>query len=156
MIIDSLKNQTLYPYGETWAKAFAFLRTVTPELEAGCYDIIGDDVYANVNFYETKPRTEAQPEDHQRYIDVQVMISGSETFEIFPKNSLRPAGPYDTDRDLQFYRLPEEPAPIRFTLTPGQFAVFFPEDVHMPGLNAGDSEKPVQKVVIKIRADLLR
>ena len=156
MIIDSLKNQTLYPYGDLWNKAFAFLRTVTPELEAGRYDIDGDNLFANLNCYETKPRTDAKPEDHQRYIDIQVIISGSETFEIFPKKGLRPVEPYDTERDLQFYHLPDEPAPVRFTLTPGQFAVFFPEDVHMPGLQSGDSAKPVQKVVLKVLAEQLR
>ena len=37
-------------------------------------------------------------------------------------------------------------------MRPGLFAVFFPQDAHMPGL-AVDQPEPVKKMVIKIRWD---
>jgi YhcH/YjgK/YiaL family protein len=55
---------------------------------------------------------------------------------------------------VEFYNVPDT-APVNVTLRPGQFIVFFPEDAHMPCLNAGADSKPVQKIVIKLRADLL-
>lgn len=154
MIIDSIKNHTLYPYGELWEKAFDFLRTSTPELEDGRYVIDGDDLFAGIDCYETKARTDAKLETHQQYVDIQVLLSGSECLEVFPKDGLEVSEPYDPERDAEFYSVPEQ-APLRTLLTPGHFIVFFPEDAHMPCLNAGDSSKPVQKVVIKLRADRL-
>ena len=155
MIIDSIKNHTLYPYGELWAKAFDFLRTATPELEDGKVLLDGDDLFAGIDCYETKARENAKLETHQRYIDIQVLLSGTECLEIFPKAELTVSEPYDPARDAEFYEVPDT-APVRVTLKPGQFIVFFPEDAHMPCLHAGDSSKPVQKVVIKLRADRLR
>jgi YhcH/YjgK/YiaL family protein len=155
MIIDSIKNSPLYPYGELWEKAFDFLRAATPELEAGRYVLDGDTLFASVDNYETKARNGAKPETHRQYIDIQVMLSGREIFEIFPADALETCEPYTADRDLEFYSLPEQPAPIRFTLVPGQFAVFFPEDAHMPGLRTGTAAEPVQKIVIKVLADRL-
>ncbi len=152
MIIDSLKNHTLYPYGDLWNKAFDFLRTATPELEDGRIVLDGNDLFAGIDCYETKARTKAKLETHRNYVDIQVLLSGTECLEIFPKAGLTVSEPYDGIKDAEFYQVPSE-APVRVTLVPGQFIVFFPEDAHMPCLNAGDTSKPVQKVVIKLRAD---
>jgi len=154
MIIDSIKNHTLYPYGDLWTKAFDFLRTATPELEDGKVILDGDDLFAGIDCYVTKARADAKLETHQRYVDIQVLLSGTECLEIFPQANLTVSEPYDAERDVEFYEVPET-APIRVTLKPGQFIVFFPEDAHMPCLNADDTLKPVQKVVIKLRADQL-
>lgn len=152
MIIDSIKNYTLYPYGDLWAKAFEFLRSATPELEDGKVVLDGDDLFAGIDCYNTKTRKEAKLETHRRYVDIQVLLSGSECLEIFPKNGLTVSEPYDPDKDAEFYEIPEQ-APAKVTLTPGQFIVFFPEDAHMPCLNAAEASQPVQKIVIKLRAD---
>lgn len=154
MIIDSIKNHTLYPYGELWTKAFDFLRTASPELEEGKIILKDEDLFAGIDFYETKERAAAKLETHQRYVDIQVLLSGTECLEIFPKKGLTVSEPYNADKDAEFYKVPET-APVRINLTPGQFIVFFPEDAHMPCLNVGDTSKPVQKVVIKLRANQL-
>jgi len=155
MIIDSIKNHSLYPYGDLWTQAFEFLKTATPELENGKVVLDGNNLFAGIDCYETKARENTKLETHCNYIDIQVLLSGTECIEVFPKANLKVSEPYDATRDAEFYEVPEQ-APIRVTLTPGQFMVFFPEDAHMPCLHAGDSSKPVQKVVIKLRADLLR
>lgn len=155
MIIDSIKNYTLYPYGELWNKAFDFLRTTSPEMEEGKVVLEGTDLFAGIDFYETKSREKAKLETHQRYVDIQVLLSGTECLEIFPKDELTVREPYDPDKDAEFYEVPDQ-SPTKVTLTPGQFVVFFPEDAHMPCLNAADTSQPVQKVVIKLRADRIR
>ena len=155
MIIDSIKNCTLYPYGDLWTKAFDFIRTLSPEIAEGKYAIDGDDLFAGIDCYNTKTRKEAKLEAHRRYVDIQVLLSGSECLEIFPKNGLTVSEPYDPDKDAEFYEIPEQ-APAKVTLMPGQFIVFFPEDAHMPCLNAAKTSQPVQKIVIKLRADRIR
>ena len=154
MIADSIKNYSLYPFGPAWNAAFDFLKTLTPETETGKRLIQGDRLFAGVDCYETKSRAAAKLETHRKYVDIQVLLSGEEVIEIFPKQELTVSTPYNPEKDAEFYQVPPEPR-AKVTLSPGQFVVFLPEDAHMPCLMAGDSPQPVKKVVIKVAVDLL-
>ena len=151
MIIDQIGNHTLYPFGTLWAKAFEFIQTLSPETKDGKYPLLDDDLFIGIDSYETKARADAKLETHQTYVDIQLLLSGSESLEVFPKNGLTVSEPYDAEKDAEFYQPPAE-APIKLTLNPGQFVVFFPEDAHMPCLMNDHSAQPVQKVVVKLRA----
>jgi len=54
--------------------------------------------------------------------------------------------PYDVEND--FLKLEGETD--RLTLNPGTFAVFFPDDGHMPMLQLADGASQVKKVVFKV------
>ncbi len=155
MIFDNIKNHTLYPFGPAWKTAFDFLKTLVPDSELGKRLIQGDVLYAGVDCYETKSREIAKLETHRRYVDIQVLLSGTEAVEIFPKQELTVSQPYNPERDVEFYQVPAKPA-ATVTLTPGKFLVFFPEDAHMPSLMTGSTPQPVKKVVIKVAVDLLK
>ena len=155
MIIDRIENYALYPFGSLWEKSFEFLQTLSPKTEDGKRILLGEDLFAGIDRYNTKTRDTAKLETHQTYVDIQVLLSGSECLEVFPKKDLTVSEPYDAERDAAFYQVPHE-APVKITLTPGQFVVFFPDDAHMPCLMDGDSPQPVQKVVIKLHASLLQ
>ncbi len=155
MIFDRLENHTLYPLGNVWETAFDFLKTVTPEMEDKKYILQGDELYASVASYNTKARGVAKLETHRKYVDIQVLISGSETIEIFPKKGLTVNEPYNPEKDVEFYQSPAEP-PVQVTLRPSHFVAFFPEDAHMPCLMTGGTPQPVKKVVIKVAVELLR
>ena len=154
MIFDSIENHTLYPYGDLWNKAFEFINTLAPEVEEGRQILQGDDLFAGIDLYETKPRADAKLETHQKYVDIQLLLSGKERLEIFKKPGLMVSEPYNVDKDAEFYQVPDEPI-TTVTLQPGEFIVFFPEDAHMPCLIAEETPQSVKKVVIKVRADLL-
>lgn len=154
MIADSIKNHSLYPLGPAWKAAFEFLQTLTPETETGKRVIQGDRLFAGVDCYETKSRTAAKLETHRKYMDIQVLLSGEEVIEIFPKQGLTVSTPYNPEKDAEFYQAPAD-APAKITLRPGQFLVFFPDDAHMPCLMTGNSPEPVKKVVIKVAVELL-
>ncbi|MCC7300176.1 MAG: YhcH/YjgK/YiaL family protein [Verrucomicrobia bacterium] len=155
MIADSIQNNSLYPFGPAWKAAFEFLKTLTPDSETGKRLIQGDRLFAGIDCYETKPRSAAKLETHRKYVDIQVLLSGTETIEIFPKNGLTVSEPYNPGKDAEFYEKPTEPH-AKVVLNPGQFLVFFPEDAHMPCLMSGTSPVPVKKVVFKIAVDLLK
>jgi YhcH/YjgK/YiaL family protein len=53
-------------------------------------------------------------------------------------------GDYNPDKDVQLYN--EQPD-MYFQLTNGQFAIFFPEDVHAPMIGTGE----IKKLVIKVK-----
>ena len=154
MIADSIQNSSLYPFGPAWKAAFDFLKTLTPETETGKQLIQGDRLYAGIDSYSTKSRNEAKLETHRKYVDIQVLLSGTEVIELFPKKGLTVSEPYNPEKDAEFYQHPAEPQ-MRVTLKPGQFLVFFPEDAHMPCLTAGSTPQPVKKVVVKMAVDLL-
>jgi YhcH/YjgK/YiaL family protein len=154
MIIDSIKNHSLYPFGPSWETAFEFLKTLTPETETGKRLIQGDRLFAGVDCYETKSRAAAKLETHRKYVDIQMLLSGEEIIEVFEKQGLTVSVPYNPEKDAEFYQVPAKPC-ATITLEPGQFAVFLPEDAHMPCLMTGNSPEPVKKVVIKVAVELL-
>lgn len=154
MIFDRVENQTAYPFGKAWKAAFDYIKTVTPDTATGKYPLQGDGLFAIMDSYSTKVRTDAKLETHRKYIDIQVMISGEEVQEIFPAAEMTVSTPYIPERDVEFYRIPQEPG-ARITLRPGDFAVYFPHDAHMPCLTAGSTPQPVKKAVVKVAVDLL-
>ena len=118
----------------------------------GEYEIDGRDIFARVNTYETEPKEQRRPEKHFEYIDVQVMVIGSENigycnladaFEVTENKA-------ETD-DVVFYKGTYKENFI--TLHPSEIGIFFPWEVHRPNCNCGDISLPVKKVVVKIRAD---
>ena len=152
MIIDHLEHQAQYPFGRLWDTAFEFLKTVTPETACGKYPLEGDALIAIVDGYETKPRNSAKLETHRKYADIQIMISGEEAHEIFPEEGLTVSTPYIPERDVEFYQIPKESG-IRLVMRPGDFAVYFPQDAHMPCLMTGSAPQLIKKVVFKIVVD---
>ena len=156
MISDQLEHHDRYPhqFGQIWNEAFKFLKTVTPATACGRYELDGDHLFAMVDSYETKTRNTAKLETHRKYVDIQFMVSGEETHEVFPKKELTVSEPYNLEKDAEFYQIPKHQRTV-INLHPGDFVVYFPHDAHMPCLMTGSSPQPVKKVVIKVAVELL-
>jgi YhcH/YjgK/YiaL family protein len=131
-----------------------FLLSLDADTPEGRHELDGDNIFALVSRYETSPRTERKPEAHRKYVDIQFLISGQEVVEWFPLEGQKVSEPYDEDKDVAFYDRPETEG-SKAVLGDGVFAVFFPQDAHMPQVRLGDSAEDVLKVVVKIKADLL-
>ena len=52
------------------------------------YDIHGDDLFAAVSRYDTEPREQRKFESHRKYIDLQIVLDGSEEMDWAPIDSL--------------------------------------------------------------------
>jgi YhcH/YjgK/YiaL family protein len=156
MIIDHIEQHQQYPrqFGHIWDEAFKFLKTVTQETACGRYELDGDHLFAMVDSYETKPRDTAKLETHRKYVDIQFMVSGKETHEVFRKKELTVSEPYNPEKDAEFYQIPKYQRAV-INLHPGDFVVYFPHDAHMPCLMTGTSPEPVKKVVVKVDVELL-
>jgi YhcH/YjgK/YiaL family protein len=124
------------------------LATDFSSLETGKYPIDGDTVFVLVNEYTTKPLSECDPESHQDYADIQIMISGAEKFGWLPLTDQIPNIPYDGERDVAFYSLAEEDLNY-ITVKPGQFILFFPTDIHQPEVFVRQPDL-VKKIVVKV------
>ena len=147
MIIDNIENSNLYTGIHPWFdKAFDFIKTSDfSTLKDGKYEIEGNDIFALVQQYETKDANKAKPESHFKYIDIQYMHSGSELMGVAIWNNQVPVT-RDLEHDIAFYN--EDSTFIK--LNKGIFAIFFPHDLHMPGIKSGQSGL-VKKVVIKVK-----
>lgn len=126
------------------------LRHITEEyLPTIGYDrveIKGSDVYATRFTYETLPDEECFFEAHKNYLDIHMMLSGSERVEIAPPEAL---AEFDRVESNDFYAYRGE-GHYKLTLSPGDFLVVFPGDAHKIKMQA-DGPETVTKVVFKIR-----
>jgi biofilm protein TabA len=153
MIIDNLKNWNKYTSSPAWKKAFDFLSELPPDADEQRYDILGDDIFALVMSYETKNPADAVLEAHQKYVDIQSVLIGSEGIEWFNREGLLINTPYDEVDDYELFNR-ECPGPARVDVYPGMFVTLFPEDAHMPGLIVGKHPSIVKKVVVKVKTKL--
>lgn len=149
MIVASLDHWRRYCARPLWERAFGFLAHAAADITDGRHVILGDDLYANVATYEPRALDGARYEAHECYIDIQYVLAGGEWMHVASRAPLVPAGPYDAAGDVRFYAQGDE-AYARVPLLPGTFAVLYPEDAHMPGLQ-GPYQGTVRKIVVKVR-----
>lgn len=109
---------------------------------------LGDGVVAIDQVLATKARADAFFESHRKFIDVQVVIEGAEAMEVVDAAHITVQGEFQEDRDLQLYQ--DTPRASVARLGPGDAAIFFPVDVHMPLLQSGSEPGTVRKTVVKV------
>jgi len=146
MTVDTLDNAPLYfGLGDGIKKGLLYLAgTDFSKLEAGRHDIEGDQLYAMVQHYQTKPPGEGRWEAHRRYWDIQYVVKGIEQIHYANITHLSP-GDYDAGKDF----LGLEGSGDQVTLHQGMFAILSPQDGHMPGMAKGQPVR-VSKVVVKV------
>ena len=148
MIIDSLDNANRYiGLHNRFARAFEFIKTQNLDsIAVGKYPIDGTDIHASVTEKEGGPAAIAKFEAHNNNIDIQVCIAGVERMGWKPrKECTQPKEAYNAEKDVTFFN--DQPD-MYFQLKAGQFAIFFPEDVHAPMIGEGVIKKLVVKVKI--------
>ena len=147
MILDSLNNAGKYiSLHPRFAKAFEFIKSQDlANIEPGKYPIDGPELHASVSIKEGYSRDEAKFEAHNNWIDIQVCATGKEQMGWSSRERVSsPIGEYNAEKDVTFFS--DKPDTF-FTLQAGQFAIFFPEDVHAPQIGEG----PLKKLVVKIK-----
>jgi len=148
MIADNLSNWRRYEGLAHLKPAFEFLEGQTEVcLGSGRVEIDGDRLFALVQAYTPGPAAEGRFETHRRYADIQFVAKGREMIGCAPADQLEVESPYDPEKDVAFYALPK--AFSKLALDDGCFAVFYPEDAHMPGRRL-DSDDQVCKIVVKV------
>ena len=146
MIIDRLENlgkyESLHPLIK---EVITFLdQTDIKTCETGKKCLKGTDLFVNLVYSEPKEKGEAKIETHNAYIDIQLPISATEIMGYSPRIGL-PEVPYDNDNDISFY---EGEAENYFTVKPGMFVIFFPEDGHAPAITPIRMKKAIFKLTI--------
>ena len=147
MIFDTIDNHARYDgLGYNLAAALTFLReNDLAALPLGRVEVDGDNLYALVQEYVTRPVEQSRWEAHRSYIDVQYMFRGRERMG-FANLSAMQLGEFVPEKDFQ----PLTGVGNFVDVFMGAFVIFFPEDGHMPGLCSGTPE-PVRKIVLKVK-----
>jgi len=148
MIIDTIKNAhkyfSIHPLFES---AFHYINEVDlSNIEVGKADI-ADGLKSIISLApgKTKELSLSKFECHNEHIDIQLCINGNETIGWKPReNCMFNQGEYNAEKDVQFFN---DSPDMFFQLTDGQFAIFFPEDVHAPMIG----EANIKKLVIKVK-----
>ena len=146
MIIDSLKNSTRYeslnPY---FKQAFDYLKTLDfDNLQAGKLELNGEMLFVNIVDTNLKTKDAAKMEVHDKYIDIQIPVSCAESFGWKDRKKCDSVSiPFNTEKDIEFYA---DAPTTYFTLQPGEFVIFFPEDGHAPCVGEG----PIKKIIFKV------
>lgn len=142
---DRAKLTALHPL---FAQGFDFIEEALKHPPVpGKYDLMGGKLFVRMQEYATNPLEASLWEAHRRYIDIQFMLSGTEEQFWAPLSAAKPGTlVYDDASDLLRC---EAKAHSSIVLHPGEFTIFYPEDLHMPSC-AHDSVATVQKIVVKV------
>jgi len=148
MILDSMKNcAAYYALAPRIEKAFKLFAEVDwTKAEAGKMELDGKEIFANVQERGLKTKEEAKLEVHDKYIDIQILISGSEeAFGWADRSTLtQPKEAFNAEKDIQFF---EDEPQTYYTMRPGQFTILLPEDAHAPLVGEGTIRKVILKVL---------
>ncbi len=146
MIIDTLDNlDKIVELNPLFKVVVDFLReNDLDSLAEGKHMIQGADLFLNVQMAKGKTAEEAVLETHQKMIDIQIPLSGEETYGYVPACEL-PELEYNAEKDIT--KFPGVPSQSYVTCKKGMFAVFFPQDGHAPCIS---SQPQIKKAIFKV------
>jgi YhcH/YjgK/YiaL family protein len=149
MIVGKIKDLSTYKgISTSLDEAIDYvLNTDLLTLEIGKY-VVSENVIVNRQRYFGKEFDVCAPETHKKYLDLQIVVKGSEGFGYahIDNETLKTKEGYNEEKDVEKYTVKDE---FIYVLKDGGFAIVFPEDVHRPGIRIDDQE--IEKVVIKIK-----
>ena len=144
MIIDVLENADKYvTLHKDFKLVFDFLKNNDlSTMECGKHQLRGDEIFFNLQEYETKPTQKL--EAHKKYIDIQVIAVGEEYMGYTNINNTTLSEEYDEQKDVMFLNGEVD----KLKADNKTFLIFYPEDAHMPAL-AVNEPKWVKKAIFK-------
>lgn len=144
MILDNIKYVENYKgLGDVY-KALKFLQeTDFTNVELGRYEL-NENVYYMVQEYQTKPKDVS--EVHEKYIDIQFIVSGEEIIGVAPLEIEKQLYEAKPEKDVYKYTCKTQD----IALYSGDFMVLYPNDIHKPGAQLNQSVT-VKKVVVKVK-----
>lgn len=149
MIYDSLAHIENYRgLSANFDRAIEAIRSTDfAALPCERFEVDGDSVYYFIQEPDMRQAADAQFEAHQRYADIQIVVSGGEDMGYLPVEQVKKWDALDAERDIRFSDVEEKG--IRLPLNAGSFMILFPWDAHMPCLK--NEFGKARKVVFKVR-----
>ncbi|MCL6086817.1 MAG: YhcH/YjgK/YiaL family protein [Actinobacteria bacterium] len=130
-------------------KAFNLIESLNfPSLPDNIFEIEGKNFYYILSSYQTTTNIKEKPaEAHRKYLDLQYIIYGKEKIGFADYSNIKKAySEYNPEKDIEFFDSIDNECFI--TLSQNHYAIFFPEDIHRPGISINNPIN-VRKVVFK-------
>ncbi len=147
MIVDVLSNSDKYvSLHKDFKLVFDYIKNNNLKgMECGKHEIRGDEVFFNLQEYETKPLQKL--EAHKKYTDIQLVVDGYEYMGYTNINNTGIKEAYISENDVMFLTSDRTDKIFADDKT---FVIFFPQDAHMPALSGDNGTNHVKKAVFKI------
>jgi YhcH/YjgK/YiaL family protein len=151
MISDTITNRHIYAAISPRIKAaLDYLATTDfSAMEAGRYEIDGNNLFVLVQKYDSIPKEQGKWECHRKYIDIQFIAEGVEQIGFRNIDGMKVVTEYNPEKDIAF--LSGEGDYV--TVAKDSYCIFFPQDAHKPKVALKNIPGPVRKIVIKIKVD---
>lgn len=97
--------------------------------------------------YETRNFDLSKFENHKKYIDVHLILNGSEVIGLADRNQVKPNMEYDEINDYQLF---DGSVQEEVTLHKGEFLILFEHEFHVTGGFVDQIGEKVNKMVFKV------
>lgn len=148
MIVDKIEKLKLYK--EIPSEVVKFLSELDINNIKLGKRVLSDSIYVNIEEYNTKNIEVANFESHDKYIDIQLLLEGSENIYYASRDNLSVKVPYDETKDIAFYSDSIQCYPY-IKLDGTNFMMIYPHEAHAPQVSSGNLSQKVLKVVVKIK-----
>lgn len=133
---------------QQWQALFDYLaKTDLLSIPKGKHKIPGSDLVVSVEDSKNEPLEKRRSESHNRHIDFQFVVKGTERFGIIDHYTSTPNCKYRPDVIHYDYA----PQKARFyDSNPGEFFIFFPRDWHIAKVATDGEDQTIRVIVIKV------
>lgn len=145
MIVDKLSNIHLYKQLlNHFDSGLNAIESQMEKLEVGRYEFEGG--FFLVQKGETKPMSEGHYEAHKKYVDIQIVMKGSEEVAWADIADLTEVVPYDAQKDALYL---DGNTDQNIMISEGMFYIAFPHDGHRP-VRHTERCQAFTKIVLKL------
>lgn len=154
--LSKLCTQISYLEDKRILKAFKLIESLNfPNLPDNIFEVEGKNFFYILSSYQTVPITKEKPaEAHRKYLDLQYIIYGKEQVGYSDYSNIKKVSmKYDPEKDVELFDSVENECFI--TLNQNNYAIFFPEDIHRPGICVNNPDN-VRKVIFKFLIESIK
>ena len=133
---------------QQWQALFDYLaKTDLLSIPKGKHKIPGSDLVVSVEDSRNEPLEKRRSESHNKHIDFQFVVKGTERFGVIDHYTSTPNCKYRPDVIHYDYA----PQKARFyDSNPGVFFIFFPRDWHIAKVATDGEDQTIRVIVIKV------
>lgn len=113
-------------------------------------NIVDKDIYIMFLLYDTLEERSGAFEYHKQFIDIQLLLKGEEYICYSSLSVPEGEGAFDLDNDCGLFSLTDG---CDVLFKPGNFSIFFPGELHAPGIAVSES-RSVEKIIIKVISEI--
>ncbi|WP_424245238.1 YhcH/YjgK/YiaL family protein [Elusimicrobium posterum] len=145
--------QEIFKMSPVFDKVRDFVAKFDENTPDGRYEIDGDKIFAMVSRYNTKKIEDVLMESHRYHSEIHYLLSGREYLGYTSIEGLSRNTEYDEKSDVEFWNNPPK---FDLAYADDKMAVFYNSNAgHAPKIDVDNKERPVVKVVIKFRKEVI-